>query len=129
MQNDVNTRGHTQWFYFRVTKAVAGQRVKFNLLNFSKRDSMFNRGMKVAVHSKQRYENEGVGWHRAGERISYFENTVKRDTCAEKSFYTLTFTYVFEHADDTVYFAYSVPYTYSDLRKDLLEIESDPRRA
>jgi cytosolic carboxypeptidase protein 2/3 len=90
---------------------------------------MFNRGMKVAVHSKQRYESEGVGWHRAGERISYFESTVKRDTCTEKSFYTLTFTYVFEHADDTVYFAYSVPYTYSDLRKDLLEIESDPRRA
>ena len=74
MQNDVNTCGHTQWFYFRVTNAVAGQCVKFNLLNFAKKESMFNHGMKIAVHSSRLYENEGVGWHRAGEKIRYFKS-------------------------------------------------------
>ena len=28
-----------------------------------------------------------------------------------------------------VYFAYSVPYTYSDLRNDLISIETDPLRS
>lgn len=30
---------------------------------------------------------------------------------------------------DTVYFAYSIPYTYSDLRNDLAAIETDPGRS
>jgi hypothetical protein len=34
MQNDVNTGGHTQWFFFRVTNTKAGSTIKFNILNF-----------------------------------------------------------------------------------------------
>jgi cytosolic carboxypeptidase protein 2/3 len=45
MQNDVNTRGHTQWFYFRVMNTRAKQTIKFNILNFAKDDSLFNYGM------------------------------------------------------------------------------------
>ena len=33
--------------------------------------------------------------------------------------YTLTFTYSFIHENDSVYFAYSYPYTYEDLNSDL----------
>ena len=32
------------------------------------------------------------------------------------------------HDDDTVYFSYCYPYTYSDLNQDIQEIESDPER-
>lgn len=34
MQNDVNTEGHTQWFYFQVSNTKARSSVKFNIMNF-----------------------------------------------------------------------------------------------
>lgn len=34
MQNDINTQGHTQWFFFRVGNTTAGQSVRFNILNY-----------------------------------------------------------------------------------------------
>lgn len=54
MQNDINTTGHTQWFFFRVQNTKKGETVKFNILNFSKPDSLFNYGMKVTMYSEQK---------------------------------------------------------------------------
>lgn len=34
MQNDINTLGHTQWFFFRVGNTTAQTSIKFNILNF-----------------------------------------------------------------------------------------------
>jgi len=42
-------------------------------------------------------------------------------------YYTLTFSVQFQHDYDTVYFAHSYPYTYSDLIRYLAKIEADPR--
>ena len=41
-------------------------------------------------------------------------------------YYTLTFCYDFKHDEDSVFFAYAVPYTYSDLGEDLTTFEKDP---
>ena len=57
MQNDINTQGHTQWFYFKVTNTHSGLPVKFNIMNYSKADSMFNYGMKVSVYSEKKASN------------------------------------------------------------------------
>ena len=46
----------------------------FNILNYSKPDSMFNYGMKVAVYSDKKAERDSVGWHRACTDIRYFKN-------------------------------------------------------
>lgn len=40
-------------------------------------------------------------------------------------FYTLTFTYDFKNDNDTIFFAYSCPYTYSDLNEDFMAMEKD----
>lgn len=40
--------------------------------------------------------------------------------------YTLTFTLEFPHEGDTVYLAYSYPYTYTDLQDYLLELSKHP---
>ena len=40
-------------------------------------------------------------------------------------FYSLSFTYDFHYDNDTVFFAYCYPYTYSDLTNDLTHIEKD----
>jgi len=34
MQNDINTRGHTQWFFFRASNTQKGKTVTFNIKNF-----------------------------------------------------------------------------------------------
>lgn len=129
MSNDINTSGHTQWFFFQVRNTRAKHKVRFNILNYSKPDSLFNYGMKITVYSDKKSEKKSVGWHKAGEDIRYFINGIRKDvTYYSKSYYTATFTYQFEYDDDIVYFAYSVPYTYTDLRNDLAAIESDPER-
>lgn len=68
-----------------------------------------------------------MGWFRGGEDISYFQNNYRREhmTNYQRCYYTFTFTYTFMHDFDTVYFAYSVPYTYSDLIEELGEIEKN----
>lgn len=58
--------------------------------------------------------------------MSYSQNNYKKDqqtTNNSRCFYTFTFTHTFEHDEDTVYFAYSLPYTYSDLTKYLEDIQ------
>lgn len=34
IQNDVNTQGYTQWYFFRVTNTTSQAKIKFNILNF-----------------------------------------------------------------------------------------------
>lgn len=42
LRPDVNTRGHTQWFYFRISNVRAGARYKLNIINMTKPDSLYN---------------------------------------------------------------------------------------
>ncbi len=44
LRPDLNTRGHTQWFYFAFANAQRGCTYKFNILNCVKPDSLFNFG-------------------------------------------------------------------------------------
>jgi hypothetical protein len=122
MSSDVNSRGHTQWFFFRVARTIAGQTVKFNLINFEKPASLYNEGMKVLYYSSTSYALTTTGWRRGGQDIAYYRNGITRHvTC--KSYYTLTFTFTFEYSDDSVYFAYSFPYFYSELQEYLDSLE------
>lgn len=125
LQNDVNTSGHTQWFFFRASNVEPGQ-VRFNMLNLCKPDSLYNEGMKILVYSEKQACQKDVGWHRAGTKIGYYNNGLRRSEKATRSYYTHTFTYNFEHQNDTVYFAYTYPYTYTDCVEDLNKITNDP---
>lgn len=51
LQNDINTNGHTQWFFFRVSNTRKNMAVKFNILNLAKPDSLYNDGMRVLSFS------------------------------------------------------------------------------
>ena len=53
MQNDINTKGNTQWFYFRMVNVPANENIKINIVNMMKGDSLFNYGMLPCVHSAQ----------------------------------------------------------------------------
>jgi hypothetical protein len=102
-------------------------KVKFNILNLAKSDSLYNEGMKILCYSSNTKSNDGTGWHRVGSDISYFQNTYRRENIKfTRYYYTFTFTHEFQTSFDSVYFAHCFPYTYSDLADDLQRIEKDP---
>ena len=83
-----------------------------------------------------------IGWRRCGENIAYFRND--EPTTYTKNYhqvliddfdeddhnatcsFTLTFNIEFEHENDTVFFAHSYPYTYSDVQDYLMAIQRHP---
>lgn len=85
LENDLNTKGHTQWYYFKVIYRDVAlhadkkvHRVKFNILNLAKTTSLYQVGMKPCIWSKRRNQAEDVGWFRGGENISYTQNEIPR---------------------------------------------------
>jgi cytosolic carboxypeptidase protein 2/3 len=85
LENDTNTRGHTQWFYFKVQyKDVplraekTTHRVRFNVMNLAKTASLYADGMQPCVWSKSRHEAEGTGWFRGGDDVTYKANQIPR---------------------------------------------------
>lgn len=86
LENDLNTKGHTQWYYFKVCYFDIASRaekkthsIRFNILNLAKTTSLYQVGMKPCIWSKRKYEQEGIGWFRGGEDIAYKPNRIQRD--------------------------------------------------
>jgi len=84
--------------------------------------------MKVLVYSEKMAVHKDIGWYRAGTNIGYYSNGLRRSDKGgvQRTYYTHTFSYQFEYPNDTVYFAYSYPYTYTDMLDDLNRIFADP---
>ena len=80
--------------------------------------------MQPLMYSEKDAETKGLGWQRAGRDICYYQNSIKKKTAGH--YYTLTWTVNFEHDNDTIYFAHSYPYTYTDLQRYLDNLEKDP---
>lgn len=124
MQNDYNSQGYTQWFFFRVTNTRADQKYLFNLYHFYKPDSIYNQGMRPLMYSARKADKEGVGWMRCGEDICYYQNNTKKKSGAG-FLYTLSFSFEFPFDEDEVYFAHHFPYSYRDLKEHLEYICTD----
>ncbi len=68
------------------------------------------------MHSGKAQAGRGLGWHRAGTRICYYSNTIRRGRSG-KTYFTLTFTLTTEYDNDLVHVAHCYPYTYTDLQR------------
>eukprot|EP00746_Dinoflagellata_sp_MGD_P014969 gnl/MRDRNA2_/MRDRNA2_133087_c0_seq1.p1 gnl/MRDRNA2_/MRDRNA2_133087_c0~~gnl/MRDRNA2_/MRDRNA2_133087_c0_seq1.p1 ORF type:complete len:1267 (+),score=232.99 gnl/MRDRNA2_/MRDRNA2_133087_c0_seq1:84-3884(+) len=136
LDNDVNTRGHTQWFYFALRGGQQGQKVRFRIINMSKSQSLFRQGMRPLAWSEARaFANDAAwacsseeaseclsdGWRYIGDNVTYH-----RSKLGLGSYHTLSFDYTFESKSDTVYIAYCVPYTYSMSCTALQQMEQHP---
>jgi cytosolic carboxypeptidase protein 2/3 len=110
-------------------------------VNLTKPDSLYREGMRPLMYSTKEAEVNEIGWRRCGTNIAYFRNddnnynnsnyTKLIDDFDDEEpntnwSFTLTFNIEFQHADDTVFFAHSYPYTYSDLQDYLLAIQKHP---
>lgn len=127
---DHNTLNYSQWYFFSVRNISKGHTVKFNINNLQKDDSTYAIGMKPFVYSvKQNKLNKTHEWVRSGFDVRYYKNGLKTmdRECApdydwdqdligcyeyeseesmQLSLNSLTFSYTFEHDDDTVFFSY-----------------------
>ena len=66
-------------------------KVRFNIINLMKPDSLYNYGMRILSFSTKIKESEGMGWHRIGDSISYYQNQYKRDNFRfSRNHYTFT---------------------------------------
>ena len=126
LKPDYNTRGYTQWYYFRIGNTRAGKTYRFNIINMMKPDSLYNHGMRPVVYSEIEAKRSGKGWYRGGADICYYQNSMKRKNAGY--YYTLTFSMQFDHDNDVVYLAHCYPYTYTDIVRYLNHLEMDPKR-
>mgnify|MGYP001240518127 CR=1 FL=1 len=97
LQNDINTSGYTQWFFFAVEKGIKNKSYKFSIVNCYREGSLYEQGMKILVYSRKGDEINQKGWFRGGEKIKYFnENrTTPVQYGMSRAMYTLSFNYTF----------------------------------
>ena len=122
LENDTNTTGYIQWFFYRVSNIKKGTKVNFNIINMLRKKCIYKKGLKIMIYSKQKALNENIGWHRGGENIIYYTNNlyiINENNGQKRNLHSLSFDYEFEYNNDTVYFANSIPYFYTKLTKEL----------
>eukprot|EP00794_Sanderia_malayensis_P004624 gene4624-5231_t len=101
------------WFNFTVSNAVPGQRVIFNIVNFSKTKSLYRDGMSPLVKSSTRPR-----WQRIpAKNVFYYRCPDHRHN------YVMSFAFAFDNDDAVYQFSYCFPYTYSRLQSYLNKIE------
>ena len=76
LRPDINTRGHTQWFYFSVSNTRKGVPYKLNIINMVKSDSLFQAGMQPLICSEKEAVASGRTWLRNGINTSYYQNNI-----------------------------------------------------
>lgn len=79
--------------------------------------------MKILVLDTSAQKQPPV-WERAGENIYYSDNPYERES--DKPYYSLSFSYTFQSGKRVIYFAHSIPYTYTMLN-DYLNIHAKKR--
>ena len=120
LHNDTNTSGYTQWFFFRVSNIKKGKKVNFNIMNFLRKRTKYSNGMKIWCYSRKNSEINKIGWHHTTEEVKYYKNFLYKLNKGRKYyFYTLSFNYTFQYDNDEVFFANCIPFTYTDLNRDL----------
>ncbi|MDC3321622.1 M14-type cytosolic carboxypeptidase, partial [bacterium] len=133
LKPDVNTNRHTQWFYFEIKNMRANTPYTFNIINLLKSDSLYNQGMRPLMYSEMRAQDEQIGWRRCGHDILYYQNGARNTASSSRRrgalFYTFTVTMTFPHDNDTVYLAMCYPYSYTDMRRYIRDLEDDPVRS
>ena len=130
LQNDTNTTGYIQWFFFRVSNTKKGRKVNFNIINMLRPICLYKKGLKIMTYSKLQAQNENIGWHRDCENIMYYTNnlfTYNENSKKKRSLSSLSFDYEFKYDNDKVYFANCLPYFYSKLVDEMDKYEKKLR--
>lgn len=115
MTADTNTKGQTRWFHFSISNVKQNLTVRFNICNFHKPVQLFRKGMRPVYFSSQDNLTSQSSWKSVEGDIEFFRNSNFSDPVKKTFMYTLSFSHTFVNANDTVFFAFAVPYTYTRL--------------
>ncbi|NXN13638.1 CBPC2 carboxypeptidase, partial [Indicator maculatus] len=125
LRPDLYTAKHTQWFYFRVQNTRRDPLYRFTIANMAKPKSLYGGGLRPLLYSQRDAQTRGIGWRRVGDHVRY-----QRGGDGQKPApFCLSWSSRFPHDADTCFFAHSYPYTYSDLRRYLRALATDPERS
>lgn len=91
LQNDINTKGNTQWFFYSVKNVPKDTTVKFNIVNMAKPYSLFELGMKPSVFSLMKFEKRNIGWVRDATKVHYRQSNELRKDNSEQPYSKLSF--------------------------------------
>lgn len=101
------------WFNFTVQNVMSGQKVIFNIVNFSKTKSLYRDGMSPLVKSTSRPK-----WQRIpAKNVFYYRSPDHHKN------YVMSFAFAFDKESDVYQFSYCYPYTYNRLQTYLNDIE------
>ena len=128
MRPDTNTKGHFQWYNFKVFGAKKDATNTFHICNFQKNHSLYTRGMKPFVFSKRQKELRKIEWEQRGNNIRYEKKPLRflSPEAFPPRYYRLSFEYTFEYSNDEVQICYCIPYTYSDMLALIDELRLKP---
>jgi hypothetical protein len=90
IENDLNTYGYNNWFFFRVKNQDAGVR-RFNIVNLIKKTNFFSQGMLISVFSVKNNQKCGEGWFKGGDNITFGSVNLVRQHHDNETYYTLYF--------------------------------------
>ncbi|TNV86843.1 hypothetical protein FGO68_gene16193 [Halteria grandinella] len=125
LRPDSNTIGSHVWFFFSVSNRLKGTKLKINIVNMTKRNSLYVQGLSIQHLSQQRCRSTGQTWQNIeplkyahsklnrGDQVPDDWNEERASSKSSRYFYQLSFIYEFEYDEDTIYFSYSRPYTFS----------------
>lgn len=111
---DTHNERHRLWYYFRVRGSAKNERVLFTIPNMSKGKSSYRDGMSPLVRSLKR-----PTWQRLPPLGCMYYRTPPK-----KKGYSLSFFFEFDDPSDEFYFAYSWPFSYTDLQRALFFLEA-----
>ncbi|XP_050539275.1 cytosolic carboxypeptidase-like protein 5 [Daktulosphaira vitifoliae] len=105
---------YRSWFYFAIKGGIPGIAVRLNIVNLNKQSKMYSQGMtpvfKVDLGKNEKPNKKFFkgSWSRIKEIPTYQAN--------EKNEFVLSFSHQpLENSDVLTYYAFTYPYTYSDL--------------
>ena len=85
-----------------------------------RKTSKYCYGIKIWVFSKKGNLIEKKTWHHTIENVKYYKNNLYRIYKGGRQYYySLSFDYTSKYDNDEIYFANCIPFTYTDLMKDL----------
>ena len=106
----------TSWFFFKCENLLKGN-YTFIITGFSRDTGIFHHDIKP-VYLSMRDREEGKTWQKIGQNLNYWLSV-----SGSPAEYTLSFTFHVKR-NDTFYFAFTYPYTYSNLLQFLQKMPS-----
>uniref|UniRef100_A0A8D8RLD4 Cytosolic carboxypeptidase-like protein 5 n=1 Tax=Cacopsylla melanoneura TaxID=428564 RepID=A0A8D8RLD4_9HEMI len=103
--------GNRTWFYFGMKGGSPMKTIKFNIVNMNRQVKMFSQGMTPVV----RCHSTRNQWERIRDKVSYIYDT---------PIFIMSFKHKISDTKSFTYFAFTYPYSYSDLQTYLLNLDT-----